>query len=446
MRLQLATVFGAVVFAGGPALASVVTCPGGLVDSSDAIEAALNDAAPGETVYLEPCTYYLTRAVEVRKDFQGALVGGGKDLTTIEILPGAKIDGVRIDAAGGMRFSTLFLFEIPEQGAVTLSDLSIVVTDPEPAGHQQLNRTWWYGSLYNLVVIDGPRVDTTIERVGFHGGPGGFFGVNVAHASHIFGGYDGTAVELMAGDHILTECDFSWTGVTYNPFLGRDATFTVTDNTFTDILYGPWLEACSGCTGLVARNHIVGVRGMGVALAQSYGAFLTEASSYVVEHNDIQGVATADGIWMEDTPYLHTLDAVVSSNQITMDATWGGIGGGGVDGIVVANNKISGTALAGIYFINSSGVSILGNEVNQLTAVPNNYARNWGLPVAPVTLWDTDHSIVVGGAARANAVEWSSGGDLENVFTGVDVQYYSGLGEDVSDAMEDKQAIRETMP
>ena len=128
--------------AGTPAVIHRVPCPATEVDSSTAIQAALEAAGVGEIVTLDAGTYYLANPVWVRTPFNGAIRGAGKDRTFIKVLPGARIGGVPISILfpdnhySGASLSTLFYFDIPmgQTGDITASDFSLLVTDSVPGG------------------------------------------------------------------------------------------------------------------------------------------------------------------------------------------------------------------------------------------------------------------------------------------------------------------------
>jgi len=266
----------------------VLPCPEGLLDSTTAITNGLSDTRDGGTVHLGPCTYYLTRAVEARWNHHGAIKGKGRELTFIKILPGAKIDGVPMaawaeDIGFTPSWSTLFLFENPESGDITISDLSIVVTDPEPAGLQDSipdDDDWWKGSLYNMIVVTGPRVDTHFERSSFRGAAGNFFGFNVAHVNHVFN------FPPTKGNHTVRDCNFESVGVTVNPSQFIGGVITVTDNTFKNTFYGPVIEDCSDCNVRISGNSISEVQSAGIILVRT-GKVSLEPSTYLIEHNSI---------------------------------------------------------------------------------------------------------------------------------------------------------------
>jgi len=268
-------------------------CPQGELDSTTDIANGLRDTRDGGTLYLGPCTYYLASAVEARWNHLGSMQGKGKDLTFIKILPGAKIDGVPISAWEGRSWSTLFLFENPDFGNIAISDLSIVVTDPEPAGVQD-DDDWWKRSLYNMIVVTGPHVDTRIERASFRGAKGMFFGFNVAHITHIFNAQEFQVPKRMNGDLTVVDCDFGNAVVTLNPGGILGGAITIVNNTFEDSSNGPMIEDCSDCTVKVTGNTFREVRDMGIGLLGT-GKLLLEPSNYLVEGNSFYAPSLPTG-------------------------------------------------------------------------------------------------------------------------------------------------------
>ena len=415
-------------------------CPAPLTDSTEDIQDALFATRDNGTLHLGACTYYLTHPIEARWNHHGTIQGQGKDLTFIKILPGAKIDGVPIAAADGASLSTLFLFENPESGDITISDLSIVVTDPEPAGNQDDPPSlpgWWRGALYNLIVVTGPNVSSRFERSSFRGAPGNFFGFNVAHVSHVLNRFDAASGRpRMVGSHTVTDCEFANAVVTVGP--SGTLEVDITGNTFTNTKYGPWIDDCDGCTVKISRNLIIGV--------QWYGIWLTQTdqwvapSNYLVSKNTIQTSDVADAIFLQNLP---TTQVVVSKNDITMDSIWGGIGGVNVPEVLVANNKVNGIGMNGIWALGGADWTLVGNNVNNFTAVPNFWSSFFGYPVGSIALYESTGFMIVGGKNKTNVV-WTGGSG--HVFTGVNNMQYSGGGQRVSDAMAKRQEIRNTMP
>jgi hypothetical protein len=422
-----------------PTWAVVVPCPNSEVDSAADIEAALNAAGEGETVSLEAGTYYLARPVWVNTAFKGSLRGAGKEQTLITTLPGAQVPGIYISGWGAV-YSTLFYFEIPrgETGRIAVSDFSIIVTDPEPAGQQDDDDTWWYGALYSLFVVNAEQADTMFERLLLMGSAGNFAGWNIAHAFHIFG----YIPDYMAGNQSLNDCDFENMALGYNPFLIRNGNVTVTNNRFTNVGLAAYFDDYSNCVVDVSRNEISDVKWIGVTASQGEMTYQAEPSSFLVTHNTIHGVETADGIVFMDFNSEKRLNGVASHNRVTLDSDgFGGIFGDSARDVIIANNVIRGTGFSGIYCFGCSGWSIHGNNVENFAAKPS-----WAfpdLPVAPIALYWSDDCQVVGGSGKTNTLDY---GGTDNVFVGVNNMGYAGLGQDISKAMRRKRDIFKSMP
>ncbi|MDH3469481.1 MAG: right-handed parallel beta-helix repeat-containing protein [Gammaproteobacteria bacterium] len=198
------------------------------------------------------------------------------------------------------------------------------------------------------------------------------------------------------------------------------------------------IDDCDNCTVKITRNLITDVQWYGVWLWQT--DMNVVPSSYLVSQNTIQTTDTADAIFLEDLP---TTQVVVSKNNITMNSTWGGIGGANVPEVLVANNKVNGIGLNGIWAIGAADWTLVGNNVNSFTAVSNWWTDSFGYPVGPIALYESIGFTIVGGNNKSNVV-WTGGGG--HIFTGVNNMQYAGLGQSVSDAMAQKRDIRKTMP
>ncbi len=400
-------------------------CPAGMVDSSDAIQNGLWNTRDGGTLHLGQCTYYVTRTIEARWNHHGKMQGMGKELTTIEILPGAKIAAVPITVEGGYYLSPLFLFENPESGDITLSDLSVVVTDPQPA---QGNDPFFSNGLWTLIAVTGPDVNTRFENAGFHGAPGDFFGTNIGHGIQIYN-YPG-----LNGSMTVSGCDFSSIWDSMNPFNFQQAIIDISGNTFANTGFGAIVENCSGCTVRVSQNTMEQVSENGVFIIHDDAAVPLDPSNYLVERNSIDLVsANGNGIWVLGSQ----LSAVVAQNKLHVESNEGaaGIFALGPENLLIANNKVDGTGFSAILTLFASGGTIIGNNVQNFETLP------WS--PAAITLWESWDFRVVGGHNSAN-LTWEGGGG--HVFTGVNVSENPDLGPQVSDALEFKREVRKTMP
>ncbi len=258
--------------------------------------------------------------------FHGVLRGAGKDRTVLKILPGHQIDGILSSQwADGKLASTLFYFDIPigQSGDITVSDFSIIITEPEPAGYQD-DQDWWQHALYNLFLIGGTDVNTRFERLKLVASRGQFWGwYNVAHAFHIMGYLD----DYMKGNHTISDVDFENMAVTYNIFRQEDSRISVTNNTFTNALYGPYIWDCSNCRVEVTSNKIGPLGGpydgIGVIIIQGSEKAPEEPSTFLVAGNYIEvngdfdpmGVLVSQGGWETPAPSASSM-VTVTHNDI----------------------------------------------------------------------------------------------------------------------------------
>ena len=126
------------------------------------------------------------------------------------------------------------------------------------------------------------------------------------------------------------------------------------------------------------------------------------------------------------------VQAVVSQNRIHLeDGEWGGVWGYGAQDVLVTNNQITGSGMAGIYFghqgLPSSGWTIIGNNVQKLES-----------DVASIWLGvDTSDCTVVGGSNKTNVLDEGTG----NIITGVNTKGGNPPGPAIREAMQHKLEI-----
>ncbi len=452
----LAALFGLTAFpaltlakAGTPAVIHRVPCPATEVDSSTAIQAALEAAGVGEIVTLDAGTYYLANPVWVRTPFNGAIRGAGKDRTFIKVLPGARIGGVPISILfpdnhySGASLSTLFYFDIPmgQTGDITASDFSLLVTDPAPGGGTG-DEDWFNGALFSMVVVTGETVNTAFERLHLSASTNnaanvldhGFnvrYGILVAGRG-LYWPPDNAFGAPMTGTHKLAQVDLENMTFGYDNRSQKDSVIKVEGNGFTNVAAGPLIQDQENSQVAITSNKLQAWAMAAAYIIQGNGGWWPfRTSTYVLEHNDIRATEWADGIAICDYAFLSDgwikVATEVSHNTLSLDTNYGGIYLGGVQGAVVANNKVSGQGLAGIYAA-PWGWDLVGkgifkaNQVNQLAA-----------SVAPIWLGSGSSSCyVIGGNASANVLDEGTG----NVLTGVNRVPGQPVGPAVSDAMK----------
>ncbi len=148
-----------------------------------------------------------------------------------------------------------------------------------------------------------------------------------------------------------------------------------------------------------------------------------------------------NGVGLEDYAVLFgadkTLEAVVSNNKIILDNTlFGGIIGIFAQDVVVSNNEVTGTGLAGVYggvFGDTvAGWMIQGNNVEKVNAFS-----------APILLGPgTSSCTVVGGNTKANVLDLGT----NNILVGANNMVMGNeLGQALKDAMEQKLEIRKSV-
>jgi len=470
--LSIVTILiGLCAFAGQPVAAkghggaTFVVAPTGGEDTAN-LQAAFDQAVaagPGSKVKLTSGTFSIG-LIEV-EGFQGSFVGAGRGKTVITTVPDMPCPSdwpVLINFLGG---------DIP--GAdVHVADMSFEITDPSPCQP-------WINPVdpvpaprEDLAVIlrvggspadDWDNPDTTyasssFENVDFHGPPldpanPSYFGV----VSGLFlGGPSDTRLgglgrtKPMEGVHTVASCSFrnNWQAIVT---LGLSkSTLTIggngsKGNRFAHVYLGLRSFDHDDSSIEFSYNEVTDVAptGVGVLAQQSnrpvaFGYPWPALSRYLISHNTLRVAGPVDAVAIVDLSSLFgpgkRLDAVVSHNQFHLQSEvdiWGGIVGLGVQEALVANNKFSGLAAAGVYLgvhgIPTGGWTILGNNVEQLEA-----------RIAPIWLGMASHNCtVVGGDAQTNV--WNMG--TGNILTGVNNMQGNPPGPEIQEAMKKKIEI-----
>jgi hypothetical protein len=213
-----------------------------------AIQQALNDAEPGDVVYLTDGdattvdTYCVSEGIVVLDGFDGTLKGEGVDNTIIDAVrrPGdepfySNFDSKYFPAPGAI-WPTVLHFEYPVD--VTVRDLTMTESDPGHPGNYFQFVSAWGGDhtavFENLALLGDPPSPEWLVSVHIMGGPVG-------------GSLDGEG-------HILVH-NVETNDVVYGPTLmwyGDDSTITVDDVRATRAFFGIWAE------GLTSGLQITG--------------------------------------------------------------------------------------------------------------------------------------------------------------------------------------------
>lgn len=443
--------------------------PTGVDDTANiqcAFDAAVA-AGPGSTVQLEAGTFYLSRDIVV-VNFDGSFRGAGKGRTIVQ-----NLDDVPFPLHGDPYpyhdYPGLLLFYQDATGipsTLNFSDMTIRVRGKSEPWSAHGFGPWdcmtaieVWGKVTQVEDFEESYVDASFERMEFEGEAGEFncegLGVNV-ESGVWFGGEQIVKIKRrstyvkyvkpLSGTLSVTDCSFENTAYGILTFMLVDSTVSVERNTFDNVGQPFWLVDPSNTNVEFSRNRATNTRWFGVRVNQAlqsvrgwdFGPFgeLPEPSSLLISHNTIHAVHIADGVGIEDYAPLvgenGRLHTVISNNRIILDNTWyGGIWGYSAQDVVVTNNVIEGTGLAGIYtgvdWEPVSGWTILGNNVQNVDA-----------DVAPIWLGPgTSNCTVVGGSSESNV--WDQGTD--NILVGVNNMQGNPPGPEIKEALEKKLEI-----
>ena len=337
-----------------------VPCPGATVDSSSAITNALLSLRPGGTVRLQECTYYLSGPVVVTGSFNGALRGVGMGKTILTTRPDA--DGIEDvlmvnwitdqddpGEPGPTLAPTLFHFSLfpPASGSarrasclgrpsrLAMSDLTIEITDPDPAFASK-RFDFFGGALLAIITVEGVEVSTDFDRLELKGSPAP---LALCGSSSLYG------IEM-------------WGELSYWPSYGTKRPMTgqhvLRRSVFEDV--------CTGYNAaMMAKSRVLAVDNQFVN--PGFTAFLLEGLYTSIAHvsgNDVELSGDSSfGIWLELS-----------------------------DGTLVNKNRIAGLGAGGIYAGSGRRYRILNNDLSDLTVPADSYAIVLGA--------DTSDSLVVG--------------------------------------------------
>ncbi len=322
----------------------------------------------------------------------------------------------------------------------------IVAVSGQPAGWASPDYDW-----DNAPVVEA---SSSFENVGFRGAidlEGPLFPWGVSVPIDIYGGVEITADGIgrfkpLTGVHTIANCSFE------NVYFGIVASGLESStvliggsrsrgNTFENVGMGLWAFDNSNSSIEFSYNDVPRADYIGVSILHSDRPFLLgipwySPSRYVVSHNTFHTAGYADAIGLIDyATYFpevgKTVEAIVSHNRIILDDTfWGGIFGNAAQDVLVANNKISGSGLAGIYFGQgepATGWTLVGNNVQGVDAV-----------VAPIWLGEyTSSCTVVGGSNKTNVLDEGT----DNIITGVNTKGGNPPGPAIREVMQRKLEI-----
>ena len=378
---------------------------------------AAGAAGPGSTVQLMDGTYSIGRiAVD---EFHGSFVGAGKEQTTITTVPD-------LDCSGG--WPELMAF----RKGISMADLTFDISNPHPCVPWEHAFMGMRDDLAVIVAVVGQPIDwqsydwsdptvveadSSFENVGFRGAdrddPAVPWSVSVPLG--ISGGVEILPLPVaigryrpLGGVHTVANCSFENAvfGIAAYGLEGSSVLIGGSGskgNTFANVSTGLWGLDNSNSSIEFSYNEVMDVApyGTGVLVVQDQGPWSAgydwpDPSRYLISHNTLDVTGPVDAIGIQDVGPAFgqgsKVQAIVSQNRIHLeDGEWGGVWGYGAQDVLVTNNQITGSGMAGIYFghqgLPSSGWTIIGNNVQKLES-----------DVASIWLGeDTSDCTVVGG-------------------------------------------------
>lgn len=431
-----------------PALASaktVIVSPSGGNDAA-AIQAAFAAAGRGGTVQLTAGTFTVNSTIYVQ-NFTGSFKGAGEKQTTID-MTGIGTVGLTLDKQGDAAEPFPFLIGFGG-GRVCISGVSVDILSASPAASWN---DWWTGGpadSLGAVFLVTESANASFDRVVVTAGTGNDGdGYNAQSAIYITGAQQNGQYDFpdlwpqTGGCDRVTRCSFSGDFGVWAWGLSR-GTLTVggcatEQNAFNDFYFPCMMTDNSDSDIVISHNRMQASYGGGVALQQGFGAPLTPlvplpAPRYLISDNSMLATGIANFVWIEDDSQFYSapdrLSATVVGNRVDMQEDETGtlwdaaIDGWFANGIRVLDNRIWGTALAGVEvgtewdtsvfsaFKPASGWQIVGNDFSNLTVV------NSDLSCAP-EVWlgpDTTRCLVVGSCKPTTVLDQGTNDRLINV-------------------------------
>jgi hypothetical protein len=419
------------VLLAAPALASVQTFsvhPSGGNDTQ-AIKKAFDravKAGPGSVVQLSAGTFYMNNILV--KNFNGTVKGVGEGKTTIDCLRGLNASKPGITLMPGQNYTFLLGFS---GGHVKASDLSFDLTAFSPVdadsngGSDILQSTVW--------VTDD--ASASFERVGFRAGPGNDSGFDCDEGIVFTGAgpadANGNALTFrsISGTESVCDCSFvGHDGVQSNGLI--HGSLTISGSVFDSVGLGCVIDDSSASQVTICHNEMTNNSGVCVVLYQGLMASGNgdatllpplPAPRCLISGNNLVATGDANAIFSEDDSLAYgasnRLSATIAGNTIDLAGDGAGIGEYATRDFCVFNNRISGTAWAGISpgddyggpdgttLFPVSGWKIVGNDVSHLTTSSASIYLGHG----------TTHCLVVGGPPPTTVLNYGTDNTLINV-------------------------------
>ena len=420
-----------------PALASPQTFyvhPSGGNDTHN-IQKAFNaavKAGPGSTVQLTAGHFYINNIVV--RNFDGTFKGAGEHKTVIDCLRGLdpSLPGVAVLPDAGS-WPSLLVFK---SGDIRASDMTFDITAASPAETWQV---WFNGGtpgdyLGDIVTVTGDVVSSAFDHVAFITGTGSDSGYNADETLAICGtgpantSGQPTTLWHSSGSESVCDCCFrAYNGVEITGLTNGRA--MIADNVIEGYENGCLLFDNSNSSVALCHNQMSTGAGENFVAWQGFQASFGAGASlpplpaphYLIADNHMLATGSASAFFAEDDSLLYGADnrlhATIAGNTIRLDTTGFGIGEFATRGFWVFDNRISGSALTGMYLGDDydgpdgttlypvSGWKIIGNDLHSLTT-----------SMASIVLGNgSSHCLVVGGPPPTTVLNNGTDNTLINV-------------------------------
>ena len=321
-------------------------------DDTAALQAALDSCVafgPGCTVQLTEGIFKSQQLVSY--NFHGTLKGAGMNATVLEpfgILTVTTDDPVLSNPPSLDNPWPHFVTFVDSH--ITISDLTLRVTEPEPTTPWIIFDTE-FTRMAGVLLFTGSKADVVIERIMIEGAEDDAGDVNTYNAFYGNGNFpDAAGIETGVGTVLPLSGRFSvrdsiFRKVFYGtPFFNVvDSQIAVRNNLYEDIRFiGMDLMDVQGSSVDISHNTMTDVRFFGIELRQ--GEFLTPeiSNSFLIYNNSIE-VMDGYAIGLIDPQDTDTLQALISGNTLRISGDAVAVLGSGGHRAVIMDNTVQGS-------------------------------------------------------------------------------------------------------
>jgi hypothetical protein len=416
---------------------------------ANAIEAALNAAAPGEIIGLAEGTFYIGRTLVAPVGFNGSLRGAGQDETTIMGVGtvSTPFGNAPINFPGGpflVERSSFFFFPQPS-GYLAVSDLA---TSLPGTFVTEVGAFDWGTDLVGFftVQLGDDDCNTLFENLRLEGtepsttNPWPFLVHQPRWGIEVLGVGDAFPFFSSGGHHVVRNSEFSKVGIdaTIHELL-KDASIEITNNTFTDVkqVITAFLD---GASVSITKNTLNTFSFGAIVVTQQGVDIPGNRSNVVIRGNNIStdgftGIEIGNLGSQQEEPDFNLL---IEGNKIHKGddpiGLFSNLSGiqiaTGEEGAMVRNNIIRGEGIFGILTVETNNSAFIGNNLQGFTPLDADFA-----------LFGSNENTIVG---VGNGTVLDLG--LGNIITGLTkVQGDESIGERIKAAQERRREIREAI-